>query len=130
MDEQNALSEDQKHTSLVAKVHYKKLQSRLVAEKGKQAMMKLRDDSPSISTVQQISESIYVPQRNCVDFAVGTTDLNYHNPYCSQDKQFAAGTTGLIEENLVCGNDRNRKKKVAFSEIEDKFLRAGLKKYG
>ena len=92
-------------------------------------MMKLRDDSPSISTVQQISESIYAPQRNCVDFAVGTTDLNDHNPYCSQDKQFAAGTTGLIAENPVCGNDRNRKKKVAFSEIEDKFLQAGLKKY-
>lgn len=55
IDEQNAISEDQKHTSNVAKVHYKKVQSRSIAEKSKQAMFKLRDDSASVSKLHEIN---------------------------------------------------------------------------
>ena len=62
VDDQNAPSEDQKHTSFVAKVHYKKLQSRLVAEKGKEAMDKLRDESISINTLETITNSLSLPE--------------------------------------------------------------------
>ena len=47
IDEQIILSEDQKHTSFVARVHYQKLQSRDIATKGKEVMDKLRDETPS-----------------------------------------------------------------------------------
>ena len=40
--EQFWLSEDQKHSSTVARVHYKKLRSRHVARKGQECMRKLR----------------------------------------------------------------------------------------
>ena len=40
-NDQNILSQDQKHTSRVAKVHYQKMQSRDIAEKGQICMKKL-----------------------------------------------------------------------------------------
>jgi len=54
-EEQTFLSEDQKHTSAVAQVHYKKLQSITIAKKGKQAMDKLRNEEPSTSKVKEIN---------------------------------------------------------------------------
>ena len=41
-NEQLWLSEDQKHSSTVARVHYKKLRSRDVARKGQECMRKLK----------------------------------------------------------------------------------------
>ena len=43
-EEQETISEDQKHSSMVAKVHYKKVQSRHVALKGKKCMEKMLGD--------------------------------------------------------------------------------------
>ena len=103
VDEQNTLSEDQKHTSYVAKVHYQKLQSRHVAEKGKQAMEKLRDGSRSINTLQTINHSISASTSKGPDFVV-------------------EGNTSNIEIQKT-------KKKTAFSKLEDKFLTAAIKKY-
>ena len=45
LDEQRVISEDQKHSSRVAKVYYKKKQSRLVAIGGKQCMDKMTEKS-------------------------------------------------------------------------------------
>ena len=45
LDEQRVISEDQKHSSTVAKVYYKKKQSRLVAIGGKQCMDKMTEKS-------------------------------------------------------------------------------------
>lgn len=105
MEEQNALSEDQKHTSLVAKVHYQKLQSRHVAEKGRDAMDKLRDNSKSSNTLSTINESLTLPN---IDLTVNITS----------EKQ--------------CGNESKKpmvKKKAAFSKLEDKFLSLAISKY-
>ena len=55
IEEQSFLSEDQKHTSNVAKVHYKKLHSRTVAERGKQAMKVLRSEEPTTSKIKEIN---------------------------------------------------------------------------
>lgn len=54
VEEQSHISEDQKHTSNVAKVFYKKLHSRSIAEKGKAAMDKLCDNTASVSKLQEI----------------------------------------------------------------------------
>lgn len=70
MEEQSHISEDQKHTSNVAKVHYKKVHSRFIAEKGKQAMDKLRDNTPSVSKLQELSE---LKEQKAVDFQIQTT---------------------------------------------------------
>ena len=112
LDEQNAISEDQKHTSLVAKVHYKKLHSRTVTEKAKKCMDKLRDNGSSLRTIQKINESLSLApsEREEPDFNV------------------ASSSTSQIGEKDV--KTMSRQKKVAFSEIEDNFLREGIKKYG
>ena len=44
LEEQRFVSEDQKHSSEVARVHYQKLRSRDVALKGRSCMEKLRGD--------------------------------------------------------------------------------------
>ena len=44
MEEQQLVSEDQKHSSNVARVHYQKLRSREVALKGRSCIEKLRGD--------------------------------------------------------------------------------------
>ena len=54
-NEQLWLSEDQKHGSTVARVHYKKLRSRDVASKGRECMRKLRG-----MTIQDSSTHDYV----------------------------------------------------------------------
>ena len=102
VDEQNALSEDQKHTSFVAKVHYKKLQSRHVAERGKEAMDKLRDESASISTLETITNSLSLSD------SLNNVDVN---------------------SELKVDFNTSTKKKIAFSSLEDKFLRAAIAKY-
>ena len=43
--EQEVISEDQKHSSTVAKIHYKKKQSRVIAIEGKRCMDKMTKDS-------------------------------------------------------------------------------------
>ena len=45
LDEQRVISEDQKHSSNVAKIYYKKKQSRLVAVEGKKCMDKMTGSS-------------------------------------------------------------------------------------
>ena len=108
IEEQRFLSEDQKHTSNVAKVHYKKLQSRTVAEKGKQAMEKLRDEQPSTSKVKEINDMTTEKNKESdkIDFSVNGNTLNNTN------------------------KANQRRAKVPFSKDEDGFILAGIKKYG
>ena len=50
LEEQEIISEDQKHSSTVAKLHYKKKQSRAVAIRGKECMEKMIGDKRKEST--------------------------------------------------------------------------------
>ena len=47
LEEQKCLSEDQKHTLNVAKIHYQKLRSENIAMKAKSCLEKLQDSSKS-----------------------------------------------------------------------------------
>ena len=108
IEEQYSLSEDQKHTSNVAKVHYKKLRSHTVAERGKQAMVKLRSEELSTSKVKEINNLITGQDKECdkIDFSVNEN--------------------ALINDN----KSNQRRAKVLFSKEEDGFILAGIKKYG
>ena len=61
VDEQQVISEDQKHTSTVAKVHYQKVLSRTVAEKAMVSMDKLRDQTQSVQAIQEINAQVKIP---------------------------------------------------------------------
>ena len=111
--EQEMLSEDQKHTSQVAKVHYKKQQSREVAQKGKHCMEKLRNENSSQEhTLKAISTTII---DNTVNFDV---------KQCHSKE----GNNSIVSEKSK--KNRERQKKVPFSKQEDKFLSDGLRKHG
>ena len=53
-EDQEVISEDQKHSSTVAKIHYKKKQSRTIAMQGRQCMEKMIGDTRE--TNKNISE--------------------------------------------------------------------------
>ena len=115
-EEQRILSEDQKHSSAVAKVHYQKQRSREVALKGRECLQKLQgakgsevgkdvharlgestsEAGPSVETVQNISSS---PIKD----ALPKRMLRSH---------------------------KNLRHVLKFTKEEDGFLREGINKHG
>ena len=71
-NEQKWISEDQKHSSNVARVHYQKKRSREVAMRGRQCMQKLLDSGNS-SQIEKQQQSSSEPERVCQDIATTTT---------------------------------------------------------
>ena len=66
VDEQTCLSEDQKHTSNVAKIHYQKLRSENIAMKVKSCLEKLQDSSKSSEQLAVINKATH--SSNKIDF--------------------------------------------------------------
>ena len=102
-DEQTILSRDQKHSSNVARVHYQKLESRHVAEKGAECMSKLVNRQESDNAIENVNKTI-------------TSSINIEEK-----------SDETIDFNNV---SQDRQKRTTFSSIEDDFLRQGIKKYG
>ena len=100
------MSQDQKHSSRVAKVHYQKMKSQDVALKAKTFMQKLVaiDNSNEISTP--------------IEKTTGTNDVHF-NTISENSKP--------RQENSP--DKQSHVKKLAFSKIEDKFLVTGIRKY-
>ena len=105
VEEQQSISEDQKHTSQVAKVHYQKLHSRDVAKKSRACLEKLK----MATSDQQVDMSI--------------------QPSTSVACTNVSGTSSLTETQNV-NNSKQRRKKVPFSDLEDEFIVKGIRKYG
>ena len=103
--EQANVTEDQKHTSAVAKIHYQKLKSEQVAKRAKSSLEKLRNSDTASKEILNINNQIN--STKVTDFCISE---NNH------------------ENNAVSAN--YRQKKVAFSQIEDNFIRQGISKYG
>ena len=106
---QQIISEDQKHTSRVAKVFYKKQKSQEVAVKAKNCMKILYDTAncPPESSIEKNK----VTDNNVTDSAVAEAT--------------ASETTS--NEKI---HEGKRNPKIPFSRHEDDFIRIGIKKYG
>ena len=131
VDDQNALSLDQKHTSFVAKVHYQKLKSRDVALKGKSLMSQLVNDhssnSKALNSILEGSKLIYSKNGTREDFTIEKVPPNK----ILQKRPALNPPEELLSTHSETDVSRsNRKKKVSFSKLEDKFLRLGVQKYG
>ena len=114
LEDQRTISEDQKHTSVVARVHYQKIHSRETATRGSNIMDKLRNNSNSIDSINEISNSI--------------TDENRVQPTEEEHTDLPNKETDVTMETNSQKNTRN--KKVPFSKYEDGFLQDGIRKYG
>ena len=121
VDEQQILSLDQKHTSFVAKVHYQKLKSRDVAQKGKKMMKKLVNLQPANLALECINEGktdSSFSSLNKTDFIVEPSQ----NPILSMTEK---------ETEVPCSSNAKTcsyAKKIANSEHEKPVL-ARQKKY-
>ena len=101
-EEQKILSLDQKHTSEVAKVHYQKHQSRVIAEKGKELMEKLQPSDESRTAIESINTRFETDLRVVIK-PIKNSEINAKSV------------------------SRNRE---SFSSLEDKWISDGLKKHG
>ena len=109
-EEQEIISEDQKHSSRVAKIHYKKLRSRDIAIKARRCMDKIHSSQKNESTIidqQPQLREIHTPgkkpkEEECIE--------------TSNDCQITKVTARLP--------------KLTFTQQEDLCLKKGVKKYG
>lgn len=119
--EQEMISEDQKHSSVVAKVHYQKRRSRDVATKAHECMKKLHGEKG-----MQLDGDV-------------SSRLSSDSPGSSPDKTDEPSNEGIdneqkdnaLEQLAATANTPCRKRKILlFTPEEDKHLKDGLKQYG
>ena len=154
-EEQQAITEDQKHSSRVAKLHYRKQRSREVATKAQACMQKLRgeegsqaegelqlkyfqlknnDDSDGDSKGEDDAGDNDGPGGDCIS--------DGESPLHNLTQSLPVGRSGTAEEaaqipcieTLEGGEEEmqcvSRKRPMRFSNDEDRFLKRGLKRYG
>ena len=113
-EEQRILSEDQKHSSAVAKVHYQKQRSREVAVKGHECLQKL-----------QGSKGLEVD--NDVNTRLG------HSTSCLEPSLETVEKTGMPtkkDKPLSLRIQRGRRQVLKFTAEEDNFLKEGINRHG
>jgi len=118
-NEQEAISEDQKHSSVVAKVHYQKRRSRDIATKAHECLKKLHGEKGS-----QVDD----------DVSVRLSDSPNSSP--GSDKEHGNSNTehcnlSAIQQSSSCKQGHSKKKKIMlFSAEEDNYLKAGIQRHG
>ena len=119
MEQQAIISEDQKHSSHVAKVHYKKLRSRDVAIKAKAALATLTTPPncslTSLPSFKTISTNSKVAEGMECEEETSTCQMA---PIVSTEVK--------VEEEAIS----ERAKRTFFTKTEDTFLINGIKKHG
>ena len=103
VEEQRIVSEDQKHSSHVAQVHYQKQKSQAVAVKGRECFQKLVSNQASTECIKEMQEK---------------TSVN-------SIKNF----TKVNNTKQVSVSQETVQRKIHFSSHEDEFIRQGIIKY-
>lgn len=117
LEEQQLVSEDQKHSSNVARVHYQKLRSRDVALKGRSCMEKLRGD-----------------HGRAMDMCV--KELRQHGSNVATAENMETEDSNVSKETSespIKHNDKTpakTKRPVRFTQEEDKYIREGIHTFG
>ncbi len=134
-EERDIVSQDQKHTSNVAKIHYRKKRSRDVAERGNDCLKKLRGE-----------------QGRSMDKSLETLATSYETEGNLDTEDIHTAHTALLDKEAeqngvdaqgICSSTRSRNPKipksgaksatdcmVLFSAFEDNQLLKGIKKHG
>ena len=116
---QSTVSEDQKHSSVVAKVHFQKQRSREVASKAHKCLEILHGDKGTeleMEVRSRLSDKSTSSQEHSAD----KSDSSLTNKDKTITKTQYARQTEMGA----------RRKNVMFTPEEDKYLKAGLKRYG
>ena len=116
--EQEAISEDQKHSSVVAKVHYQKRRSRDIAAKAHECLKKMHGEKGL-----QVDD----------DVSVRLSDSPNSSPSSDKEQigQITSATRDSKSTKQVKSNHNYQKKKILlFSSEEDNYLKAGIQRHG
>eukprot|EP00795_Rhopilema_esculentum_P017891 gene17891-biopygen2671 len=117
LEEQELISQDQKHTSNVARIHYRKKRSRVVAEKGNHCIKKLRGE-----TGEQLDSSL----KKLVNVSMGAEDSESDSDiFITQ-----SSTKPVAKTDSDCQMTSIRKRITPFTEKEDLNLIKGINKHG
>ena len=130
---QGAISEDQKHSSVVARAHYQKRRSREVASKAHAFLERLQGERGSeleMDVRSRLSENSSSSQEQ----DVGKTDTSSNDEehvITDTTREPLVGVPKLRRENAFSATEASkRRKSLIFTPEEDKFLKAGLKRHG
>ena len=133
-DEQEVISEDQKHSSAVAKIHYKKQRSREVAAKAFECVSKLQGDKGT-SLDESVMSTITVENQSAA-----SSECQEQKPTVAQElpetsaKQDTATPTEQVGDSShkqkVNKHFKQSTQPLRFTEDEDKNLKKGLKTHG
>ena len=118
--EQQVLSEDQKHSSVVAKVHYQKLRSRKVAVKAHECLQKLQDTKGS--EVDTEVNTRFGSSSSTVTFEPPTFE-------CARPENARHKLDTPPHSNRLLSQGRLRRP-LRFTTDEDDFLKRGIGKHG
>lgn len=130
---QNTISEDQKHSSVVARVHYQKQRSREVASKAHEFLERLHGDKGSeleMDVRSRLSDkSTSSPEQNGTKTDTSSNDEG--ETIAETPPGRLAGVPRLKRENAFKVTEFSaRKKSLMFTPEEDSYLKAGIKRYG
>ena len=114
--EQRILSEDQKHSSAVARVHYQKQRSREVAVKAHECLQKLQGEKGS-----EVDKEVHTR------FSDATPTVSA--PVETEEPKNAPPKTDSFETKQL-RIQRNQRRVLKFTADEDNFLKEGLKRHG
>ena len=116
-EEQRFLSEDQKHSSAVAKVHYQKQRSREVALKGHECLQKLQGTKGS-----EVDDDVHAR----LGGSTSSAGPSVETPPCNQSS--TPGKDALTKGNLHL--QRKTRHVLKFTKEEDDFLKEGITQHG
>ena len=116
---QSTVSEDQKHSSVVAKFHYQKQRSREVASKAHKCLKKLHGDKGT-----ELETEV------CSRLSDKSTSSQEHSAEKSDSSLTDEDETITKTQYARQTEIGARRKNVMFTPEEDKYLQAGLKRYG
>ena len=115
-EEQRILSEDQKHSSAVAKVHYHKQRSREVARKGHECLQKLQGAKGS-----EVDEDVHARLGD------STSDAG---PSVERVQNVNSSPKNDALPKRILRSHRNIRHVLKFTKEVDDFLKEGIAKHG
>ena len=127
---QSTISEDQKHSSVMARVHYQKQRSREVASKAHKCLKELHGDRGTELEMEVRSrlsdKSTSSPDQNADNSDTDEVEMSTETqPERLEGVPRLSREVAFRQTEIVA-----RRKNLMFTPEEDKYLKAGLKRHG
>ena len=127
---QSTISEDQKHSSVVARVHYQKQRSREVASKAHKCLEELHGDRGT-ELEMEVRSRLSDKSTSSPDQNADNSDTDEVEMITETQPERLEGVPRLRREVAFRQTEIvARRKNLMFTPEEDKYLKAGLKRHG